>query len=129
MGAVISLMYMMTKIGEYFYPNEEKEEPTVVNQNITINIGEYKSDYPYEYNLMEDHSNHKNNIYIKDAVADIENNLSCTIQMGGGLSIALTIHLHNVEKENRKKKASQEENQKEMSRIDKSKKKKIIVPK
>ena len=49
--------------------------------------------------------------------------------MGGGLSIALTIHLHNVEKENRKKKASQEKNQKEMSHIEKSKKKKIIVPK
>ncbi len=48
--------------------------------------------------------------------------------MGGGLSIALTIHLHNVEKENRKKKAAQE-NQKEMSHIEKSKKKKIIVPK
>ncbi len=78
MGAVISLMYMMTKIGEYFYPKLE-EEPKVVNQNITINIGEYKSDYPYEYNLMEDHAEHKKNIYIKDAVADIENNLSCTI--------------------------------------------------
>ena len=80
MGAIISLAYMLTKIGEYFYPKEDVPPVEAVNQ-IIVNIGEYNCHF--DYKLMEEQAKNLNtnaeNKYIEDAVYDIENNLSRTI--------------------------------------------------
>ena len=88
MGAIISLAYMMTKIGEYFYPKESAPpDPEKGPQNIIVNIGEYNCHF--DYKLMEgqmkistkeeEKKYIEENKYIEDAVYDLENNLAHTI--------------------------------------------------
>ncbi|GAG09891.1 unnamed protein product [marine sediment metagenome] len=82
MGAMISLAYMLTKIGEYFYPKEDVVlQVEDMKPQIIVNIGEYN--YHFDYKIMEEQAKiSKNSVdqtYIEDAVYDIENNISCTI--------------------------------------------------
>ena len=88
MGAIISLAYMMTKIGEYFYPKETAPPDLEKGpKNIIVNIGEYNCHF--DYKLMEgqmkiaskeeENKYIAENNYIEDAVYDLENNLAHTI--------------------------------------------------
>ena len=69
MGAIISLAYMMTKIGEYFYPKETAHPDLEKGpKNIIVNIGEYNCHF--DYKLMEGQmkiaSKEGENKYIED---------------------------------------------------------------
>ena len=82
MGAIISLAYMMTKLGEYFYPRETTPPDLEAGMNnIIVNIGEYNCHF--DYKIMEDEkgitAKEEEAKSIKDAVYDIENNISRTI--------------------------------------------------
>ena len=73
MGAIISLAYMMTKIGEYFYPKESAPPDLEKGpKNIIVNIGEYNCHF--DYKLMEGQtriaSKEEENKYIEAEASD-----------------------------------------------------------